>query len=465
MKGHTLLRQAFLALAAISSTTVDAHSWVEQLQRLASNGTMITPLGYQRGFVARDNPLFKGDISDDLWQLPPNDRAAGAVLYASDPICSPQQSSSNYTNSDFPMLVTAPGDYIAMQHQENGHVSLPTTQANKPRNRGTIYIYGTDQAKSNDTLLAIHNVWNVNGTGGDGRGRLLATRNYDDGQCYQVNSGAISTSRQAQFKKVAANPMGSDLWCQTDIQLPTDITTGANYTLYWVWDWPTLNKANAMIGEEGVNVTKPEIYTSCIDMQIVDPCSEDLGDVKSPACSSVKTKSNFAHSFAKGQSYSAAAVPQELTGNFAVAIDDTSADSGSNNGMSAPPNFATGGATGAATGAGAGTATATTLQTVTTSSSTADTSAVGATTVTVAMSTVTVTQVSSPTFTEASWIITNRDQGVETVTVTAGGAQSTQSTLTAALVTEGANGAIGVAAHPTVEPFMNRRRSRIEARN
>lgn len=388
MKGRTLLRQAFLAFVALSDTTVDAHSWVEQLQRLASNGTMIAPVGYQRGFVSRDNPLFKGDISDDLWQLPPNARAAGPVIYASDPICSPQQSSSNYTNSDFPMLVTAPGDYIALQHEENGHVTIPTTQANKPRNRGTIYIYGTEQARSNDTLLAIHNVWNVNGTGGDGRGRLLATRNYDDGQCYQDNSGAISTSRQAQFKKVSENPMGGDLWCQSDIQLPTDITTGANYTLYWVWDWPTLNKANAMIGEEGVNVTKPEIYTSCVDMQIVDPCSDKLGDVKSPACSSVKTKANFAKSFVKNQSYGSAAVPQELTGNFAVAMGDTSADSGSNDGMSAPPNLATVSATAAATSVAAHTATASTFQTVTTSASEAGK------TVTVTMNTVTVTQVS-----------------------------------------------------------------------
>lgn len=392
MKTHTFLRQAFLAFAAISGETVDAHSWVEQLQRLAPNGTMISPLGYQRGYVSRDNPLFKGDISDDLWQLPPNGRAGGAVIDSTDLICSPQQSTSNYTNSDFPMLVTAPGDYVAMQHQENGHVTIPTTQSNKPRNRGTIYLYGTENAHPNDTLLAIHNVWNVNGTGGDGRGKLLATRNYDDGQCYQVNGGAISTSRQKQFSKVPANPMGTDLWCQSDIQLPTDITTGANYTLYWVWDWPTLNKANAMIGEEGVNITKPEVYTSCMDLKIVDPCSDELGDVKSPACSTVKTKSNFAHSFAKGQSYNAAAVPQELTGNFAVAIDDTVADSGSNNGMSAPPNQATGAATAVPTGNAAGTATASTLQTITTSAT--QSGAGAAQTVTVAMSTVTVTEVS-----------------------------------------------------------------------
>ncbi|KAF3764560.1 hypothetical protein M406DRAFT_278107, partial [Cryphonectria parasitica EP155] len=334
MKGRTFLQQAFAVFAALSDVpTVTAHSWVEQLQRIAANGTMIDPVGYQRGFVARDNPLFKGDITDDLWQLPANALGRTTIL-KNDTICSPQQSTSNYT-SEFTRLVTAPGDLISLRHEENGHVTLPLNQANKPRNRGTIYIYGTTKSRSDDTLEAIHKVWNVDGTGGDGRGRLLATRNFDDGQCYQVNDGTISTSRQKQFDKVASDLEGADLWCQSDIQLPSNITAGANYTLYWVWDWPTLNKANAMEGEEGVNVTRQEIYTSCIDLKIVDPCSDELGDTKSPACST-GTKSNILKSFDKSQSYGSAAVPQELTGNFAVSVDETDADSGSNDGMSAP---------------------------------------------------------------------------------------------------------------------------------
>lgn len=454
-----------MALATLSSTpVVDAHSWVEQLQRLAANGTMLSPLGYQRGYVARDNPVFKGDISDDLWQIPPNARGTAQIL-ASDPICSPQQTGSNYTDPDFPMLTTSPGDWLALQYQENGHVSLPATQQNKPRNRGTIYIYGTEQAKPNDTLLAIHNQWNVDGTGGDGRGRLIATRNYDDGQCYQTNNGVIATSRMKQFSKVAENPMGTDMWCQSDFQLPTDITAGSTYTLYWVWDWPTLSKADAMIGDAGVEVSKPEIYTSCIDMQIVDPCSEDLGDVKSPACkSTANTKSNFANSFVKNQNLGSAGVAQQLTGNFAVGVDGVSADSGSNDGLSAPPNLATGGA-GTATGSAAVTATggpaatvaATTFQTMTTPAG----GAVGAgQTVTVAVDTVTVTQVSEIILCTCTRAIANSTQGVETVTVTAG-AGDVQSTLTAVLSTEDSNGNV---ARPTVTPIM-RRRSRIEAFN
>ncbi|PSR87192.1 hypothetical protein BD289DRAFT_243123 [Coniella lustricola] len=464
-KSSILLRQALVALAGLSSLpTTTAHSWVEQLQRIAANGTLVSPVGYQRGFVARDNPLFKGDVTDDLWQLPAN--ALGRTkIYDNDTICSPQQSTSNYT-AEFPRLVTAAGDYIAMRHEENGHVTLPQNQANKPRNRGTIYIYGTDNSLPNDTLVSIHKVWTVDGTGGDGRGRLLATRNYDDGQCYQVNSGAISSSRQDQFDKVATDPEGADLWCQSDIQLPSDITTGANYTLYWVWDWPTLNKANAMPGEEGVNVTRQEIYTSCMDLEIVDACSDALGD--STACASnstATTKTSIAQSFDKSQSYGSAAVPQELTGNFAVNVEDAPADSSSNDGMSAPPSLA-------ASAVVASTGTASTFSTVTKSKgSSHHTSSAGGEqdgqTVTVAMSTVTVTAGVTTTTVTATTVTAAANAAATSESSASTDSAASATTSAPGVVAEASNGELGVprtqGVAPAVTPFMQnrRRRSRI----
>lgn len=457
MFGHSILEQSALVAAVVLSgiPATIAHSWVEQLNRIAPNGTMIAPEGYQRAYVGRSDPGFKGDISDDLWQIPPNDRAEGAVIYPTDLLCSPQQKIGTYTNSKYPKLVTAPGDYVALRHQENGHVTLPATQQNKPRNRGTIYIYGTEKPGANDTLMSIHNVWNADGTGGDGRGRLLATRNYDDGQCYQVNSGAISTSRIKQFSKEASNPQGEDLWCQSDLQLPSDLTVGADYTLYWVWDWPTLSKANAMVGDDGVNVTKPETYTSCMDLEIVDPCADELGDVKSPSCSSgsskgAKTKTKIANTFAKGQSYNDAAVPQELTGNYAVGVSGANADSSSNTGMSAPPDLAKGngassGGAAASGGAGVASPSASTFATVTTPApSSTTTSAAGA-------NGATVTELSTVTVTE----------GVTTVTVTASAGVGAA----AGVVSEDSTGGLSIptpGVAPAVEPFTRRKRSRIE---
>jgi hypothetical protein len=36
------------------------------------------------------------------------------------------------------------------------------------------------------------------------------------------------------------------------------------YTLYWVWDWPTAS------GTSHVPTEKPEIYTTCMDIDIVN---------------------------------------------------------------------------------------------------------------------------------------------------------------------------------------------------
>ena len=58
--------------------------------------------------------------------------------------------------------------------------------------------------------------------------------------------------------------MGANLWCQNNLALPTNIPIGSNYTLYWVWDWPT---------EPGVDPNLPkgkaELYTTCMDIDIV----------------------------------------------------------------------------------------------------------------------------------------------------------------------------------------------------
>ncbi|KAF4467542.1 hypothetical protein FALBO_5581 [Fusarium albosuccineum] len=87
---------------------------------------------------------------------------------------------------------------------------------------------------------------------------FLATRPFKDGQCYPINDGKISTSRQSEFSKSPADPQGADLWCQSDIRLPRDVSI--LYTLYWVWEWPF----------KPSDTQQPaDIHTSCIDIYIV----------------------------------------------------------------------------------------------------------------------------------------------------------------------------------------------------
>ncbi|KAH7137889.1 hypothetical protein EDB81DRAFT_901760, partial [Dactylonectria macrodidyma] len=88
-----------------------AHSWVERLMRISSNGTMIGEPGFIRGAVARSDPAF-------------TDFQMQALLLSNEvPICKTAQATGNYT-TELPPLQAYPGDFIALQYQENGHVTL-----------------------------------------------------------------------------------------------------------------------------------------------------------------------------------------------------------------------------------------------------------------------------------------------------------------------------------------------------
>ncbi|KAK5081124.1 hypothetical protein LTR24_008289 [Lithohypha guttulata] len=245
-------------LAALASAA-SAHTWVEQLNIIAPNGTMVGAPGFVRGNVKRGTPGFGDPAMVNL--LPPNPRPPNQI-FDSDLMCKDTQTTQTQSDGS-PRLQAAAGANVALRYQENGHVTLPQGQPGKPENRGTVYVYGTTQPQADDKFLSIHRQWTADGQGGDKRGVLLSTRDFDDAQCYQVNGGEISTTRQKTFAHTSNSLMGADLWCQQDIQLPATAPTGQPYTLYWVWDWPT------MPGTEGFPEGKQEIYTTCMDVDIV----------------------------------------------------------------------------------------------------------------------------------------------------------------------------------------------------
>ncbi|KHN96771.1 uncharacterized protein MAM_05327 [Metarhizium album ARSEF 1941] len=218
---------SLLALACSAS----AHSWIEFASVIAPNGTMIGLLGYPRGYQPRSDAGWNDKIPQ--WLLP----KPGSPAYSGDEVINkfPYEDKPKH-----PLLEAAPGDHIALVHFENGHVTLPQNQANKPKNRGTIYLYGTAQPKEKEKLFDVHLLWNRDGTGGDKRGTLLATRNYDDGQCFQPNTADITNQRVAKFKDNGATN-SQELPCHSDLKLPDDLKPGSVYTIYWYWDWPTLN--------------------------------------------------------------------------------------------------------------------------------------------------------------------------------------------------------------------------------
>jgi len=246
------------------SAVVAGHTWIDQLTVIAPNGTFVGAPGYSRGYVQR-SPQFTDASMTNL--IPPDGRSTGNEILPTDGICMPSQQTPNQTEGS-PRLQAAAGSFVALRYQENGHVTMPYNQPGKPANRGTVFVYGTTQPSPNDTLLAIHKVWNANQTGGDRRGILVSTQNFDDGQCYQSNPSAISQARQNQFNPSGLpfdNLQGPNLWCQQDLALPSNLTTGQPYTLYWVWDWPTAP------GAPGLPNGKQELYTTCMDIDVVDP--------------------------------------------------------------------------------------------------------------------------------------------------------------------------------------------------
>ncbi|KAJ5609705.1 hypothetical protein N7528_010272 [Penicillium herquei] len=280
--------------------SASAHSWVEEIRIIAPNGTFTGDAGYARGNWRRTAAGFNDTTMTYL--IPPDGQANITVVYNSTKMCKNSQQTETQTSGS-PRLQASPGDAIALRYQENGHVTLPWNQPGKPPNRGTAYVYGTTSPKVGEIFNDVHKVWNWNGTGGDGRGRLLSMQNFDDGRCYQINTGNISEYRQEKFPHVANQLMGADLWCQQDIKLPTTAPSGEVYTLYWVWDWPTLPDIDPTYPDG-----KIEIYTTCIDINVE-------GSVV-----------NETESYVSGQSLDSASVASELddlTSEDAVSWDSS----------------------------------------------------------------------------------------------------------------------------------------------
>ena len=192
------------------ATTIEAHTWIEEIYRIASNGTFVGAPGYPRGFTPR-----AAGVDPDLpmvYLLPPNGRST--AILSTDLMCKDSQAIGQYTPGSN-MLNTAAGDFIAMTYNENGHVTLPT-DTTRPAGNGTVFVYGTKLPSNNDTFLGIHKVWNADGTGGDKRGKLLATRYFDDGQCYQATTDHDSdpkNQRPLRDARRALHPESQQIPC------------------------------------------------------------------------------------------------------------------------------------------------------------------------------------------------------------------------------------------------------------
>ncbi|TVY82878.1 hypothetical protein LSUE1_G002022 [Lachnellula suecica] len=261
-----------VVLLLVCAITIEAHTWIEEIYRIASNGTFVGAAGYPRGFTPRV-PGVSPDLAME-YLLPPNGRPTGNAILSTDLMCKSSQSIGQYTPGSN-MLNAAAGDFIALTYNENGHVTLPTPTV-RPSGNGTVYVYGTKTPSNNDTFLSIHKLWNADGTGGNQRGKLLATRYFDDGQCYQTTTDNDSKIEDHNYRPLRdarrkLHPADVDqILCQTDVQVPTDAGTSGSYTMYWVWDFAHLDPST---GAVAVN----ETYTTCLDVGLTAEALPSVG--------------------------------------------------------------------------------------------------------------------------------------------------------------------------------------------
>lgn len=236
------MEKSYLFLLLLSGCAC-AHTWLEALQSITSNGSFTSTLGFPRGFVARNDPAFSDDSM--TYRITAKDSTT--------PLCHhSQQVANGYTNPQYPRLNASAGSWISLTYGENGHVSAPQVPMGRPYRSGNVYVYASTTLRDEE-FVGVHGNWTADNSLESGR--LIATHFFDDEICFQdqgSNPSVINSHRKAAAKNL------SSVNCQTDIQLPEDITSDV-LALYWVWDWSLWpNMAN----------TSFEAYTTCAEVDI-----------------------------------------------------------------------------------------------------------------------------------------------------------------------------------------------------
>lgn len=249
-----------LVAASLLAAQACAHTWIEQLAVISANGSYVGNYGYPRNYIARTDPGFSGDKAQYLL---PTAESGRTRINGSDLLCRESQRKQSQSQK-WPRLNVAPGGYVAMKYAENGHVTLPNNQIGKPKKGGTVFVYGTLEPKDDEKIMNVLK-WTTDGSGGDKRGKLLVSQNFDDNRCYQINSSPISTTRQKEYPDPIPGQPGTnnEQYCETDVKIPEDISSSKPYALYWVWQWPTAPNMDPSLPDG-----KDEWYTTCSDVSV-----------------------------------------------------------------------------------------------------------------------------------------------------------------------------------------------------
>lgn len=252
-----------LAALAVAPLAL-GHTWIEQLRNVDSKGNYVGEYGYPRGMVSKTDKGYTGDSMN--WLLPVQPKV---FIDETSPLCHTSQTTQKQSSDKYPRLKAVAGGFVAMRYMENGHVTMvdPATGLGKPEKGGTVFVYGTTEPKQDEKLVDVLR-WTQDGAGGDKRGTLLATNDFDDGRCYEVNDTPTSKDRRVSdpnfaMGQVVDGPGNYPLFCETNVQVPKTAPEGKPYTFYWVWQWNTAPNV-----DPGLPDGKDQYYTTCMDVDV-----------------------------------------------------------------------------------------------------------------------------------------------------------------------------------------------------
>ncbi|KAF2623188.1 hypothetical protein BU25DRAFT_434434 [Macroventuria anomochaeta] len=265
-----------LAALAVAPLTM-GHTWIEQLRNVNDKGEYVGEYGYPRGMVSKTDTGYTGDSMN--WLLPVQPKV---FIDETSPLCHTSQTKQEQSSDKYPRLQAVAGGFVAMRYMENGHVTMvdPATGLGKPEKGGTVFVYGTTEPKEDEKLVDVLR-WTQDGSGGDKRGALLATNDFDDGRCYEVNDTPISQERRVSdpnfaMGQVADGPGNYPLFCETNAKVPDTAPEGKPYTFYWVWQWNTAPNV-----DPGLPTGKDQYYTTCMDVDVTSADTALTADAES----------------------------------------------------------------------------------------------------------------------------------------------------------------------------------------
>lgn len=257
-------KMKFTALLTVALTGfASAHTWVESVTITGGKNPQPGQVGERRGasmshflrvFLRKTNNTL--DLMKERVDVDIQGKAESLAL----PVC--RSSQQNPISTDKRLKAYA-GNIVQGTYTENGHVTKIGPPHDDRITAGQIYWFGTTNPETSKMPIAEIIKWNEEGTGGNGKGRLITVTAYDDGLCAEPNETALSAERH----KAANVPQSEMIPCRSQFGVPKDVKPGL-YHIYWVWDFSKPNKPGHV-----------EWYTSCLDLEIVEGNAFDKRDV------------------------------------------------------------------------------------------------------------------------------------------------------------------------------------------